>query len=51
MIPGFGGWSRLVLELEARREVIERAVAETDAGRTQNGLRDVLFGDWNRLAQ
>jgi hypothetical protein len=41
----------LVLELEARREVVEWAVAETETGGTQNGLRDVLFGDWNRLAQ
>jgi hypothetical protein len=41
----------LLLELEAGREVVEWAVAETDAGRTQNGLRYVLFGDWNRLTQ
>jgi len=47
----FRGLVVLGLDLEARREVVERAVATANAWRTQDGLSDVLSGDWNRFAQ
>jgi len=49
-IPPFEGLIGLELELEVRREVVERAVSTPNVGRGYNGLSDVLFSDWNRLA-